>query len=90
MDDIDAFIRVERAKREAGELLGRYEVELARAGRLVETVHLGILRQLITAPVDFVARVDALREACPEMDRLRVRAERRSRLDGWRREEGSG
>jgi hypothetical protein len=38
----------------------------------------------MTAPVDFLERVDALREAVPEMDRVRAREEVRRRLDAWR------
>jgi hypothetical protein len=77
---------VERAKREAAEVLQRYEHQLALSGRIVECLQLGIPRYLLTAPIDFLARVDDLRAACPEMDRVRAREALRVKLDEWRRQ----
>ena len=76
---------VERAKREAAELIERYERELFLARRFAEFIQLGIVRYLLTAPIDFLERVDALRAVCPELDRARAREVLRARLDEWRR-----
>ena len=85
IDDLEALVLVERAKREAAELIERYERELFLARRFAEFIQLGIVRYLLTAPVDFLQRVDALRAACPEMDRVQAREVLHTRLDEWRR-----
>ena len=62
----------------------RYERELFKAGRYLEFVQLGIARYVLTAPIDFVERAEALRAACPEIDRQRGRGELRAKLAEWR------
>jgi hypothetical protein len=86
IDDLDAIILVERAKREAAELLQRYEHELVAAGRFAEFVQLGVVRYLLTAPIDFLERLDAIRAACPEIDRVRARELLRVKLEQWRQQ----
>lgn len=80
-------------------MLERYERELFGAGRFVDFVQLGIVRYLLTAPIDFLQRVDALRAVCPEIDRMRTRETLRAKVAEWQRqveivdravEEGSG
>src|SRR5579884_2626582 len=83
IEELEAQILVEQAKREAAELIGGYERELFEAGRFVEFMHLGTVRCLLMAPIDFVERIDALRAACPEMDRLSARAALRERVAEW-------
>lgn len=84
--NLDAIILVEQAKREAAEVLQRYEQELFSAGRYAEMVQLGVLRYLLTAPIDFLRRLDAMRAAFPEIDRVQTREELHRRLDQWRRQ----
>lgn len=81
---MDAYILVEQAKREAAEVLQRYERELFLAGQYAEFLQLGIVRHLLTAPVDFLERVDALKAACPEIDRARAQEALRAKLAAWR------
>ena len=77
---------MEQAKREAALVLAKYERELFMSRRFVEAVHIGIVRFILTAPVDFLQRVDALREALPEIDRLKARKELQARIEEWRRQ----
>ena len=44
------------------------------------------MRYLLTAPIDFLERLDALRAACPEIDRVRAREALRVKLEGWRQQ----
>jgi hypothetical protein len=83
IDNIDAMVMAERAKREAAALLHTYERELAGGGRWVECVELGIIRHLMTAPIDFLNRVDALRAICPEIDHARSREDVRQKIRAW-------
>lgn len=67
-------------------MLQRYERELVDAGRFVEFVQLGVVRYLLTAPIDFIERLDALRAACPEIDRVRAREALHTKLEHWRQQ----